>query len=50
MDRKVNIMKGCAKANTAAKFDLSTVLVTRKYLAPLPLNPAKLHDLRELLP
>lgn len=50
MDAKVNIMKGPARASATTRFDLSTVPVPRKYLAPLPLKPAKLKDLRELLP
>ncbi|KAK3891091.1 hypothetical protein Pcinc_004994 [Petrolisthes cinctipes] len=49
IDAKVNIMKGHSMAITAARFDFSTVPLPRKHLVPLPLNPAKLKDLKELL-
>lgn len=49
MDTKANILKGQANDNAVSTFDLSTVPVSRKYLAPLSLNPAKHKDLRELL-
>lgn len=50
MDTKVSIIKGRANVSSEANINLSSVPVPRRYLAPLPLNPAKLRDLRELLP
>lgn len=43
-------MKGPRRGNTAAIFNLNTVCVPHKYVAPLSLNPAKIKDLREMLP
>lgn len=45
MDAKVSSLKERTQGNTAPTFFLSTVSVPRKYLAPLPLDPAKLKGL-----
>ena len=46
---KVRLMPGC-KAFTRELFNLGTVVIPRKYHAPIPLTQEKIADLKSLLP